>query len=53
MGAWTFILPRLQEIFGREVLYTGRQPSASPAVGTLEAHVAQQNALVNDAFSAA
>jgi 2-oxoglutarate dehydrogenase E1 component len=52
MGAWTFILPRLQEIFGRDVLYAGRQPSASPAVGTLEAHVHQQQILVQQAFSA-
>ncbi len=52
MGAWTFILPRLQEIFGREPLYAGRQESASPAVGSLHVHMAQQAALVKKAFEA-
>jgi 2-oxoglutarate dehydrogenase E1 component len=51
MGAWTFILPRLQEIFGREIAYAGRAASASPAVGTLEIHSKQQAELVKQAFS--
>jgi 2-oxoglutarate dehydrogenase E1 component len=51
MGAWTFILPRLQEIFARDICYAGRAPSASPAVGTLEMHNKQQAALVRQAFT--
>jgi 2-oxoglutarate dehydrogenase E1 component len=51
MGAWTFILPRLQEILGRPILYAGRPASASPAVGTLKVHNAQQAKLVQTAFT--
>jgi 2-oxoglutarate dehydrogenase E1 component len=51
MGAWTFILPRLQEILGREIHYAGRPPSASPAVGSLEIHNKQQAELVQKAFT--
>ncbi|MCX7713146.1 MAG: 2-oxoglutarate dehydrogenase E1 component [Chthoniobacterales bacterium] len=51
MGAWTFILPRLQQIFQKPILYAGRPESASPAVGTIQAHEAQQEALVREAFA--
>jgi len=51
MGSWTFILPRLQENILPEVLYAGRPASASPAVGTLAVHTAQQEALVKEAFT--
>lgn len=51
MGSWTFILPRLQEIFEKEIHYAGRAPSASPAVGTLQVHLAQQASLVKEAFT--
>ncbi len=33
MGAWTFIEPRLRALLGRDILYAGRNASASPAVG--------------------
>ncbi len=33
MGAWTYIEPRLRALLGREILYAGRNASASPAVG--------------------
>jgi 2-oxoglutarate dehydrogenase E1 component len=51
MGAWTFIEPRLRELFGREIAYTGRNASASPAVGSLALHKREQACLVADAFS--
>ncbi|HEY5814249.1 MAG TPA: hypothetical protein VIT23_16540, partial [Terrimicrobiaceae bacterium] len=50
MGAWTFILPRLLNLFPGYVHYAGRPASASPAAGTLQAHQAQQAALVKQAF---
>ncbi len=51
MGAWQFLLPRLQEIFGREIHYAGRPPSASPAVGSLQLHRSQQTEVARNAFS--
>ncbi len=50
MGAWTFILPRLLNIFPGYVHYAGRPASASPAAGTMQVHQAQQAALVKQAF---
>jgi 2-oxoglutarate dehydrogenase E1 component len=51
MGAWTFIEPRLRTIFCSEIAYTGRNASASPAVGSLARHKREQARLVADAFS--
>jgi len=51
MGAWTFMEPRLRTMFCREVAYSGRRPSASPAVGSLALHKREQARLVADAFS--
>ena len=51
MGAWTFMEPRLRAMFGREVAYSGRDPSASPAVGSLVRHKREQAALIAEAFS--
>jgi 2-oxoglutarate dehydrogenase E1 component len=51
MGAWTFIEPRLRTMFCREIGYAGRDPSASPAVGSLALHKRRQATLVADAFS--
>ncbi|HEY5704125.1 MAG TPA: 2-oxoglutarate dehydrogenase E1 component [Terrimicrobiaceae bacterium] len=50
MGAWTFILPRLLNLFPGYIHYAGRPASASPAAGTMQAHQAQQAALVKQAF---
>ena len=38
MGAWSYIAPQLEEIFGRKPTYAGRGASASPAVGNLALH---------------
>jgi 2-oxoglutarate dehydrogenase E1 component len=50
MGAWTFIAPRLEEIFGRKPAYAGRDASASPAVGALALHKLEQASLLQAAF---
>lgn len=52
MGAWSFILPRLLNLFPGYIHYAGRPPSASPAAGTMQVHQAQQAALVKQAFEA-
>src|SRR5216684_1811576 len=51
MGAWTFIEPRLRTIFCSEIAYSGREASASPAVGALTRHKREQARLVADAFA--
>jgi 2-oxoglutarate dehydrogenase E1 component len=52
-GAWSYIEPRLRALAGgREVRYAGRPPSASPAVGSLRRHRAEQAALVESALAA-
>ena len=50
MGAWTFVLPRLLNLFPGYIHYAGRPASASTAAGTMQAHQAQQAALVKQAF---
>lgn len=51
MGAWTFMEPRLRTMFCREIAYSGRRASASPAVGSLVLHKREQARLVAEAFS--
>ena len=51
MGAWSFIAPQLEAIFGRKPLYAGRDASASPAVGALSLHKMEQAALLQQAFT--
>ncbi len=50
-GAWTWIAPQLDELFGRKPLYAGRDVSASPAVGSLALHKLELAALLKDAFT--
>ncbi len=50
-GAWSFIAPQLETLFGRKPLYAGRDASASPAVGALALHKLEQAALLQQAFS--
>jgi 2-oxoglutarate dehydrogenase E1 component len=50
-GPWSYMLPILQEHFpGREISYVGREPSASPATGSLRVHRKQQSAVVAKAL---
>jgi 2-oxoglutarate dehydrogenase E1 component len=52
MGAWSYIQPLLRKALGdRPVVYAGRNASASPAVGSLGIHKAEQKQLVEDAFT--
>ena len=50
-GAWSWIAPQLEEIFGRKPLYAGRDASASPAVGSLALHKLELAALLKQAFT--
>ncbi|MFN2621382.1 MAG: 2-oxoglutarate dehydrogenase E1 component [Chthoniobacterales bacterium] len=51
MGAWSYMEPRLWALFGRKIIYAGRNGSASPAVGSLVVHKREQAQLIADAFS--
>jgi 2-oxoglutarate dehydrogenase E1 component len=51
MGAWTYIEPRLRALLGQEILYAGRNASASPAVGALAVHKREQACVIAEAFS--
>ncbi len=51
MGAWTYIEPPLRKLFGRDVLYAGREASASTATGSHAIHDLEQRELVKQAFS--
>ena len=50
MGAWSYSEPRFRRLFGREIVYAGRNASASPAVGALAVHKREQTELIADAF---
>ena len=54
MGAWEFLDGRLAECLAdRQALrYAGRPRSGSPATGSFKRHLAEQRALVLDAFGA-
>jgi len=51
MGAWSFIAPQLEELFGVKPRYAGRDASASTAVGALAIHKLEQKALIEAAFT--
>ncbi len=51
MGAWSFIAPQLEEVFGRKPVYAGRHDAASPAVGALARHKFELASLLQEAFS--
>ena len=51
MGAWSFIEPRLREMFKCEIFYAGRNASASTAVGALTVHKREQACVVAEAFT--
>ncbi|HUX87314.1 MAG TPA: 2-oxoglutarate dehydrogenase E1 component [Chloroflexota bacterium] len=52
MGPWTFVAPRLREIFEPKLplTYVGRGERASPAVGAHDLYRSEQQQLVRDAF---
>jgi 2-oxoglutarate dehydrogenase E1 component len=51
MGAWNFIAPQLEEIFGRKAAYVGRDAASSPAVGLLALHRMQLATFLRNAFT--
>ncbi len=51
MGAWTYIAPQLEEIFGSKPRYVGRDAAASPAVGALTLHKRELAVMLMEAFS--
>ena len=51
MGAWPWIAPQLEDIFGRKAAYAGRDASASPAVGSLALHKIELAAFLKEAFT--
>jgi len=51
MGAWSYISPRLNEAGRGNVRYAGRERSASTATGSKAIHNAEQQRLVQKAFS--
>ena len=52
MGAWSYIAPELEEVFGRKARYVGREAAASPAVGALAVHKIELSAFLKEAFKA-
>ncbi|RMF10499.1 MAG: 2-oxoglutarate dehydrogenase E1 component [Alphaproteobacteria bacterium] len=58
MGAWTFIMPYLEEVLAEldvgiaRPVYAGREAAAATATGLADRHIAQQKALVDQALSA-
>jgi 2-oxoglutarate dehydrogenase E1 component len=57
MGAWSFIEPNLEWALTRagvrttRARYAGRHAAASPAVGTMSAHLTQLKNLLDDALT--
>lgn len=53
MGAWTFLMPRLQSLLqkGQTISYAGRQAAASTAAGQKKVHDAEQEKLVSEALA--
>jgi len=51
MGAYRWIAPQLETIFGRKAFYAGRDASASPAVGSLALHKLELAAFLKEAFT--
>ncbi len=57
MGAWMFVLPRLQYILdmincvNKRPVYVGRNASASPATGYMAAHINEQKLLLEQALT--
>ena len=51
MGAWFFMEPRLRKLLGQEIIYAGRDASASPATGSRAIHLLEQTKLIEEAFT--
>ncbi|MGC4073134.1 MAG: hypothetical protein QM760_11550 [Nibricoccus sp.] len=51
MGAWSYIAPELEEIFGRKAELRRPRCRVLPAVGALAVHKLELTALLQDAFN--
>lgn len=51
MGAWSYIVSRLEEALGTRPIYAGRKPGSSPAAGSKAMHYREQKALLEKAFT--
>lgn len=51
MGAWSYMMPHLWDLFAERPKYVGRPESASPATGFKEAHEIEQNLIMTTAFA--
>ena len=51
MGAWFFIEPQLRKLLNQEIIYAGRDASASPATGSRAIHLLEQAKLIKEAFT--
>ncbi len=51
MGAWPTMESRLRKLFGRDILYAGRDASASTATGAHAIHELEQRQLIEQAFT--
>ena len=51
MGAWSYIVHRLEKHSGNRVRYAGRDRASSPAVGSSALHKREQAQLVESAFA--
>jgi 2-oxoglutarate dehydrogenase E1 component len=50
-GAWSYVFPRLLELFpGKPVRYAGRPAAASPATGSHAVHLREQDRLTREAL---
>lgn len=52
MGAWTFAAPRLRKLLkkNQKLKYHGRPEAASPATGTYQLHVLEQNRILDSVY---
>jgi 2-oxoglutarate dehydrogenase E1 component len=52
MGPWNFVLERFQKILPKtkNINFVGRLPSASPAAGSFQLHLAEQELMLKQAF---
>jgi 2-oxoglutarate dehydrogenase E1 component len=50
MGAWEFVNGRFGDDLEQKLRYVGRLPAASPATGSHKRHVAEQQAILDEAL---
>ncbi|XP_048510890.1 2-oxoadipate dehydrogenase complex component E1 isoform X2 [Athalia rosae] len=50
MGAWNFVKPRFENLCGRQLKYSGRQPMAAPATGIGQVHQREAQEVIVQPF---